>query len=294
MSVSDDISAAIEQRMREMAAAGMTRHEAAEATGWGYGAVHRYAKKFGIEFAKMYRLSPAVKSRIDERADDFERRFRNGETLAAIGAEYGLTRERVRQVLVLRKGIDRTDGGAFARANQKRAKVDSRREGEAWAKWGCSRADYLSLLQMGKDLSAKGVSRERQPIGAFIAQKRTAKMRGIAWGLTLWQWWTIWQESGRWEERGRGSGYMMCRKGDAGGYTADNVFIATGRHNSSCQSNRENRPPTGVSEIRPGRYTAVIMIDGKTRRLGIYPTPEQAHAAYLTALADFSLGRASA
>lgn len=294
MSVTTDINAAIEHRLRDMAASGMTRHEAAEATGWGYAAIHRYAQKFGIEFAKKYRLAPAAKSRLDARADEFERRYRNGETLAAIGADHGITRERVRQVLSLHKGVDSTDGGAFVRATRKRAKVDNRREAEAWAKWGCSRADYLALQQMGKELTAKGVGRERQPIGAFIAQKRSAHTRGIAWGLTLWQWWTIWQESGRWEERGRGSGYMMCRKGDAGGYTVDNVFIATGRHNGSCQGSSTNRLPMGVSESRPGRFTARIMISGKMRYLGIFPTPEQAHSAYLTALADLSQGRMSA
>lgn len=294
MSISADINAAIEQRMREMAAAGMTRHEAAEATGWGYGAVHRYAKKFGVEFAKKYRLSPRVKSRIDERADEFERRYRSGETLAAIGADHGLTRERVRQVLALKKGMDATDGGASVKAARRRGEVDNRRESEAWAKWGCSRADHAKLVAIGKKMMAEGVDRSRTPTGAYRQQKVSARARGIAWGLTLWQWWTIWQDSGRWEERGRGHGYMMCRKGDAGGYTVDNVFIATGRHNSSCQGLHTNRLPTGVSESRPGRFTAKIMIAGKTTHLGIFPTPEQAHAAYLTALADLSQGRKSA
>lgn len=290
MTVSADINAAIEQRIRDMAAAGMTRHEAAEATGWGYAAIHRYAHRFGVEFAKTRRVSPSVKDRFDARADEFERRYRNGETLAAIGADHGVTRERVRQVLSLTKGISATDGGQFVVACRRRAGVDTRREKEAWAKWGCSRDDYQALLRMGKELTAKGVSRERQPIGAFIMQKSSARRRGIAWGLTLWQWWTIWQDSGRWEDRGRGNGYVMCRKGDAGGYTADNVFIAPARHNNSIRGSSANRLPTGVSESRRGRFTAKIMFAGKTVHLGIYPTPEQAHSAYLTALADLSQG----
>lgn len=291
MTISRDVAAAIEQRLREMAEKGLTRHEAAEITGWGYPAVHRYAKRFGIEFAKRYRIHPREAARIDIRADEFERRYRNGETLAAIGADFGITRERVRQVLALKKGMDGTDGGLFVRANRKRSELDTARDQAARARWGCSHAEYKALLAIGKDMQAQGICRERTPVGAYRAQKANAARRSIGWALTLWQWWTIWQESGRWEERGRGHGYMMCRKGDSGPYSADNVFIAPGHHNVSCQHARTNPLPIGVSESRPGKFTAQITIGGKRSYLGVYPTPEQAHQAYLSALTELSLSK---
>jgi len=41
---------------------------------------------------------------------DIETRYRNGETLQKIGDSYGISRERVRQILA-RKGITKDDGG---------------------------------------------------------------------------------------------------------------------------------------------------------------------------------------
>lgn len=284
MTVSQEIASAIEGRLREMARSGMTRHEAAEATGWGYPAIHRYANRFDIEFAKKYRLSPSEKFRIDSRADDFERRYRNGETLAAIGSDFGLTRERVRQVLALKKGIDGSDGGQFVKASRKKAEVDSRREKSARARWGCSLAEYKGLIALGQMMMAEGLCRERTPVGAYRRQKANASVRSIGWSLTLWQWWTIWQQSGRWDDRGRGHGYVMCRKGDQGPYAAENVVIAPGHANASMQARKVSGLPTGVS-IQKGRYVASIGISGKRTYLGVFPTPELAHDAYLTAVA---------
>lgn len=67
------------------------------------------------------------------------------------------------------------------------------------------------------------------PKGRYVEQKTQAKSRGIPWEISFEDWWTIWQESGHWEHRGSGK-YMMCRTGDSGPYSIENVRIdsATG------------------------------------------------------------------
>jgi hypothetical protein len=85
---------------------------------------------------------------------------------------------------------------------------------------GCTADQYLMLKEMG------GVLR------AYQYQRNQARHRGIKWELNLWQWWTIWDLSGHWAERGQGANsYVMCRTGDVGPYSVDNVYIATGSQN---------------------------------------------------------------
>lgn len=66
----------------------------------------------------------------------------------------------------------------------------------------------------------------------FNAHKSNAKRRGIEFKLTFDEWVDIWEKSGKWGERGRGADkYCMCRIGDVGSYSIDNVFIGQGKHN---------------------------------------------------------------
>lgn len=60
--------------------------------------------------------------------------------------------------------------------------------------------------------------------------RANAIKRGIPWEFSFEEWFDIWQQSGHWEERGP-VGYVMCRKGDTGGYNKENVYIATQEQN---------------------------------------------------------------
>ena len=136
--------------------------------------------------------------------------------------------------------------------------------------FGCSHAEYLILKPLGRTLNA------------FSMQRSGAKRRGISWQMNLWEWWSIWQKSGRWAERGPGAGYVMCRKGDVGPYSVDNVFIAKARENSSNQPQKKSNLPMGVKKTKYGRknYAAYRRINGKKVFLGEYLTPGEASAAY--------------
>lgn len=225
--------------------------------------------------------------------------FLRGKTLAEVGAAFGITRERVRQVLT-KVGITRLDGGAAMRSlrniRDKAEKIDrlrAKREQRHFDKYGMSIADLDAIC------AAPRSSREH-PTVKFSQQKKSAKARGIAWELSFADWWRIWRESGKWDQRGRSKGYCMARWGDDGPYSAENVYICTiGQNFSDSYSVKPwaSRFPNGhpASALRRGtgrgwylkttrktkRYVAQICVNGVTVYIGSFKTPEQAHAAYL-------------
>ena len=68
---------------------------------------------------------------------------------------------------------------------------------------------------------------------AYTTHKSNAKRRGVGFVLSFEEWLSVWEASGKLMERGRGKEkYVMCRHGDCGDYTVDNVFIATGARRS--------------------------------------------------------------
>lgn len=225
-------------RIREMAEAGKTRAQVAQELLMSYGGVVTYAREFGIAFVH------ASKDRTDggERADTMSAMFKSGKTLQEIGSLYGLTRERVRQIITKHKGLVGQDGGASAKARMRTANTRAKKEADCLKRCGCTLEQLHELRAMGRRIVANGGGREKTPIGAFSHQRCAARRRGIEWNLTLWQWWTIWAESGKWYERGRhGDGYVMCRFRDDGPYEIANAYIATLRHNSTVQPNNPYR-----------------------------------------------------
>jgi hypothetical protein len=74
---------------------GMTRDQAAKALGVAYWTLNYRIKEFGIEWAHGSFRTDAP----DDRAKDIIARSEAGETLEGIGADYGITRERVRQIV---------------------------------------------------------------------------------------------------------------------------------------------------------------------------------------------------
>ncbi len=66
------------------------------------------------------------------------------------------------------------------------------------------------------------------PIGRYRMHKKNAELRDVPWEFTFDSWWKVWEDSGKWLERGKGTNkYQMCRSGDMGPYSPDNVRIAT-------------------------------------------------------------------
>jgi hypothetical protein len=194
--------------------------------------------------------------------------YKSGKTLQEIGDIHGITRERVRQCLRY-IAVAASEGGQVKRAEQRRSAFEARRNIAALEKWGCGWEEYVGL-------------RSKKITRTFNSQRQNAKNRGIGWEINLWQWWLIWQQSGKWHQRGRGQGYVMCRCGDLGPYAIGNVYIATGRENSSREHAKISGLPMGVS-FWHGKYRARRCLKNKVKYLGCYATAELAHAAYLAA-----------
>ena len=147
-------------------------------------------------------------------------RYARGSTLQEIGDLFGITRERVRQII--RNSGFKGVGGLAVQTQRNLEERARARDQKYLCSKGCSWNEYIVLRAM------KG------PTIAFSQQRNNAAIRGIRWELNLWQWWSVWKQSGHWEDRGRKSGqYVMCRKGDKGAYKTGNVYIST--CNDNCK-----------------------------------------------------------
>jgi hypothetical protein len=239
------------------------------------------AKRLGLTFSKTW--CRAETPRAAARAAGMAALYREGYTLEEIGAQHGLTRERVRQLMTKHLGINHRDGGQHKRVEALKARRRAKRDGAYLKRYGCTFAEWQQLRDLGLALMASGVSKYRTPLYAYRSQENNAAHRGIEWRLNLWQWWQIWQGSGLWEQRGRGQGYVMCRTGDQGAYEAGNVYIGKATENSSEGRGKNNSLPIGVRETQSGRFVAHRVINGVKLRLGTHDTPELAYAAYLMA-----------
>lgn len=148
-----------------------------------------------------------------------------GKTLAEIGDQYGITRERVRQLFKRAYGETPMSMRYIETAYKKVKNKHQYREQCALNYYGVS---YDVVCSFG-DPKQKGSI----PY-AFRSQKNNAKHRGIAWDLSLVEWTDIWKRSGHLSERGQGKGrYVMSRIADQGGYSVGNVVIQTHSENST-------------------------------------------------------------
>lgn len=207
-------------RLNELAAQGMTYAEAAAAIEAPYEYVARYANQYAIPLKKL-NWGSGVKRTSDPRSEEMKALYGSGQTLIQIGGKYGITRERVRQIMTKYHGVRAKDGGRAISACQMKKAFAKKRDERCQRRFGCSYKDYREIVLFpGK------------PTYAFGQQKKNAQARCIPWELTLSQWWKTWQQSGHWRDRGRTLGkFGMCRLNDIGPYAVDNVYIATGTEN---------------------------------------------------------------
>lgn len=260
---------------------GLTLKETAAELGISYPTAWRRALKLGLVFQHGGRRRDE-----DPRVPQMAALYQSGYTLQQVGDQFGLTRERVRQLLTKWRGIRHDDGGQAVQSQRKREQYMRRMDMKTFKAHGCSWAQLCEMRRLGRELMAAGVGYARTPLGAFRSQWNNARNRGIGWELKFWDWWQIWQQSGHWEQRGRGQGYVMSRLNDDGPYALGNVYIAHATENNSQTKNKRHDLPMGVHLVKRGnyvRYVARRMVGSKVRHLGSFKTPELAHAAYLAA-----------
>jgi hypothetical protein len=152
--------------------------------------------------------------------------FKAGRSALDIASDYGVTRERIYQIL-RRQGVTGKHGGQAVRASIRRNAVAAERAARHMEVYGCTKQQLDEVRGMRNEKGG-------HPLTAFIYQRNHARYRGVSWALKFWDWWQIWQESGKWAQRGREQGsFCMCRHGDSGPYAKGNVYISTVDHNTS-------------------------------------------------------------
>jgi hypothetical protein len=202
-------------------------------------------------------------------ANELAAHYKAGKNMQQIGDFYGVTRERVRQVLVS-IGINYSSSGRALSADQKRKSAAERRiewkEQNILKRWGCSVEEHKEGKKLGYVL-------------AFTEQRRNARNRGIEWRLSYKQWIDWWRATGRLDARGRtGGGYCMSRIGDSGPYSLENIECKTIAENSREALTRRPTKPSdqaGVFKILCGTSKPYLAKYGRVR-LGFYETAEDA------------------
>ena len=169
----------------------------------------------------------------DARADAMADLYRAGQTLEQIGVLYGVSAERVRQVIKISHGLNGSNAGAHFLTRQKKQAKLRDKVVQAADRCGCTLEQWQEMHRVGAAMRAVGASNTQTPFGAYRTQMFNSAKRGIAWEISLWDWWQVWDRSGKWSQRGRGSGYVMSRHGDGGPYAVGNVCIKTNSENTA-------------------------------------------------------------
>lgn len=255
-----------EIRFAELAVSGHTATEIANLTQACIHTVYLWARESKVKLVRGY-THPANAER-KARAEKMVSMFRQGVTMAKIGDQFGISRERVRQILA-KQGLQATEGGVSVVAKARKNSNAQAREARYLTQYGLP-ADVVKQLQ--KD----------RVTHAFNSQRQAAKNRGVAWNLTFAQWFAVWQSSGKLHLRGRGKGnYVMSRVNDAGCYELGNVHIQLATENSKeavAKWRGKKKANRGVFCLYPGREMAWFAKAGKAN-LGFYKTEADAVAA---------------
>jgi len=86
---------------------------------------------------------------------------------------------------------------------------------------------------------------------AYNSQVQTSKLRGVEWGFTFDTWLSWWEATGKLHLRGKKKGcYQMCRFGDVGPYTPENVYCDTVSANSAIPTKGKKRPESAIAKLR--------------------------------------------
>lgn len=203
---------------------GWSYREIAAVFDLSYGHVGVIARQWGVASGRGHE-EPS------ERNLQIAERYRNDETatMQSLADEWGITRERVRQI-VRKYGvtpeergrpqrqkarIERLERLAAERREQKRKKIEQRHD--------MSLEEYEAIA-----LSERNMRFYRRPRIAYLSFRHNRLVRGAEFELPFGAWWRIWQASGHWAQRGRGKyRYVMTRIDHRLPYREDNVMVTT-------------------------------------------------------------------
>lgn len=179
----------------------------------------------GINLADATREEPYS----DDRALRMAEIYRQGKTLSEIGQEYGVTRERIRQLI--RPHVHGRSGGGISlraeqRAQERKQARKQAQESRCLERFGCDYETAVRLNQMHP------LSSRDSPAYAYLTQKRcmSSQYVGVEYSLTFPQWIEAWGD--KIHLRGRGK-YGLCRIDDTKGFVPENVQVMEIRDHAS-------------------------------------------------------------
>jgi Mor family transcriptional regulator len=201
----------------------------------------KLAEKFTLSVHTVYRILHTsgihprkdatvniIRAEILKKENDIIERFRKGASMAEIGADYQVSRERIRQILKKHNLSAKDAPRQRVLAQKKRDKHQQwlkKKNARCRSSFGCSYTDYLAVKsEIMAVESSKVATSGYNPIYGFVRDKNNALKRNITWKLTLVQWWSLWKNSGQWLAKSR-SGYGMTRNDRTRGYEDGNVEI---------------------------------------------------------------------
>lgn len=187
------------------------------------------------------------KARYDTGVEDPQRQekmrqlFVSGKTYSEVGERFGVSRQRVQQIL--RKiDVSASCGGASAAAKAKKELRDTerkkKRENRFRSSYGVTEKELREILNGYPDAAVR-----------FEEQKSNARRRRIKWNLTIKEWIDIWSESGKYGKRGRHSHeYVLTRINGRGDFSSENCIISTLAESSRnwVNNNLHNRSDNNV------------------------------------------------
>lgn len=141
------------------------------------------------------------------------KRYLVGETQGAIAKSYGVTSERIRQILAA-EGYSGRDAPRWEALRSKRAAHKARRRQSYMRGLRITRGEY-------EDWKAR-VPDHRKVYELYRNLKRNCALRGIRNEFTLLTWWGMWMASGLWDRR---RVYCMSRLDTTGPYSVSNIQI---------------------------------------------------------------------
>jgi hypothetical protein len=165
--------------------------------------------------------------------------FKSGVTLTELARVYGVSRQRIHQIIA-KAGLSRRHGGEYVKRTPKRES----RIAEHLKKWGMSRAEKAKYVIYWKGICVNVTK-------VYFAQKHNAEYRNIGFRLSFKEWLDVWGELLL--HRGRGKrGLCMCRFNDSGSYEYGNVFIGYAVENSRAGKTRKysaQRPLKSLNSV---------------------------------------------
>lgn len=153
------------------------------------------------------------------KALEIKKLFLSGLTQEEIGIQFGVSRQRISQILQ-QTNTQACDGGISLLASIKKENDFQKRKARFLRTYGLEENEFITeqIQKLHK---------------SYKHQKHGARMRGIGWELDFCEWINIWGDSGRLMFRGRGKNmFCMGRFGDSGPYKNGNVYVCSNLQNA--------------------------------------------------------------